>query len=558
MSVLSSIRQPFAGIGQHQIRLISGTILFAFVVTHLINHALGLVSIDAMQAFREVRIAVTRSVPGTLVLSLALAVHIVLALYKFAVRRTLRMSFWEAVQLVFGLAIPYLLFRHMLGTRLPHELFGVNDDYHYALYAMWPGEMWRQLFLINVVWVHACIGLHFWLRLKSWYQKVIWPLFAIAVLVPVLAFAGFAVAGRNIRSEFEFENPYTPDQLAFLFEAIDWGAWGAIGVVALVVVIRIIRLFLGRLRHRIRVTYANASDVVTESGPTLLEISRSWNIPHASVCGGRARCSTCRVRVTDGLDNLPPPSEQEKRVLERVGAAPNVRLACQISPATDISVATLLPAHRVSAADANRDDTYTWGVEQDVTLLFADLRGFTALSEDRFPFDVVFILNQYLGQMSTAIEDNGGYVDKFIGDGIMAIFGMGQPVDRGAEAAIRAAKAMGGVLEALNRSLAADLPEPLRIGIGLHTGHAILGRVGVAQDSGASQRITALGDTVNTAARLEGASKNYGAELVVSSATAEASKLALNETQTDTVSVKGKQKQLDILVYKKAVDVLSD
>ena len=103
MSVLSSTRQVLAGIGQHQARLVSGTILFIFVTLHLINHALGLVSIDAMQAFREVRVSVSRSTPGTIVLSLALVVHVVLALYKFALRRTLRMSIGEAVQLVFGL-----------------------------------------------------------------------------------------------------------------------------------------------------------------------------------------------------------------------------------------------------------------------------------------------------------------------------------------------------------------------------------------------------------------------------------------------------------------------
>ncbi|MEM7426673.1 MAG: adenylate/guanylate cyclase domain-containing protein [Pseudomonadota bacterium] len=557
MSASGKSANPLSGLGQHQIRLISGSILFVFVSTHLLNHALGLVSIDAMQAVREVRVAVTRSVPGSVILGLALLVHIVLALYKFAVRRTLRMSIGEGIQLVFGLSIPYFLFRHMIGTRLPHEMFGLDDDYVYALFVMWPGEAWGQFFLINVVWVHACIGLHFWLRLRAWYARVVWPLFAMAVLVPVLAYAGFAVAGRNIRNEYEFENPYTQEQVAFLYQAFDWGFWGAIGVVALVLVIRVVRFAIGRLRHRVRITYANAREIITESGPTLLDISRSWNVPHASVCGGRARCSTCRVRVLEGLDHLPAPGEQERKVLERVGAAPNVRLACQIAPSADISVATLLPAHRVSSADANMDDSYTWGVEQDVTVLFADLRGFTALSEDRYPYDVVFILNQYLGQMSTAIEDNNGYVDKFIGDGIMAIFGMGQPTDQGAVSALRAAKAMGGVLGALNKSLAADLPEPLRIGIGLHTGHAILGRVGVA-DSGASQRITALGDTVNTASRLEGSSKQYGAELVVSSATAIASGLTLEPDQNDRVSVKGKQTQLDILVFRRAIDVLND
>ncbi|NNF77165.1 MAG: adenylate/guanylate cyclase domain-containing protein, partial [Rhizobiales bacterium] len=128
----------------------------------------------------------------------------------------------------------------------------------------------------------------------------------------------------------------------------------------------------------------------------------------------------------------------------------------------------------------------------------------------------------------------------------------------GADASLRAAKAMGGVLGALNKSLANDLPEPLRIGIGLHTGAAILGRVGVAQSNGANQRITALGDTVNTASRLEGATKQFGAELIVSKSTSDATSISLEEGQKERISIKGKQEVLDATVYKRAVRVLAD
>ena len=546
------------GFSQHRLRLISGLILFSFALTHLLNHAIGLISLETMEQVRLYRVAITRSIPGSTILGLALLVHIGLALYKFAARRSLRMTAWEAVQLVFGLAIPYFLFRHMLGTRLPHELFGVDTDYSLVLFSTWPKEAWRLLFLTTLVWVHACIGLHFWLRLKPWYERIVWPLFGVAVLIPVLAYAGYTVAGRENEATYEFQNPYTAEQIEFVVAAFEWGVWGALGVVGLAVVIRFIWVARRRLKPQIKVSYAGGEDVVTEQGASLLEISRNHDIPHASVCGGRARCSTCRVRVLDGLESLEIPSDEEQRVLDRVGAAANVRLACQMVPVEDIAVATLLPAHRVRAGDATESDRYTWGVEQEVTLMFADLRGFTALSENKYPYDVVFILNQYLGQMSAAIEDSGGYVDKFIGDGIMAIFGMGEDASRGADAALRAAKAMGGVLGALNKSLAHDLPEPLRIGIGLHTGAAILGRVGVAQSNGASQRITALGDTVNAASRLEGATKQFGAELVVSATTIAAASIPAGEGQTERLQVKGKQEALDVTVYKRAVSVLPD
>ncbi|MEM8648466.1 MAG: 2Fe-2S iron-sulfur cluster-binding protein, partial [Pseudomonadota bacterium] len=349
-----------AGFSQHRLRLASGLILFAFVLTHLLNHAVGLISLEAMEQVRLYRVAITRSIPGSTVLGLALLIHIALALYKFAARRSLRMTAWEGVQLIFGLAIPYFLFRHMIGTRLPHELYGVETDYSLVLFGVWPKEAWRMLFLVTLVWVHACIGLHFWLRLKPWYERIVWPLFGVAVLIPVLAYAGYTVAGRENEATYEFENPFTSEQVQFVLKAFDWGVWAAFGLVGLGIVLRLIWVGRRRLKPQVKVSYAGGEDVLTEQGASLLEISRNHNIPHASVCGGRARCSTCRVRILEGLEGVEPPTDEEQRVLDRVGAAANVRLACQIVPTQDISVATLLPARQIKAADATVSDRYTW------------------------------------------------------------------------------------------------------------------------------------------------------------------------------------------------------
>ena len=167
-------------------------------------------------------------------------------------------------------------------------------------------------------------------------------------------------------------------------------------------------------------------------------------------------------------------------------------------------------------------DKFFWGVEQEVTLLFSDLRGFTKLSEHRLSYDVVFLLNQYLGRMSEAIEDTGGYVDKFMGDGIMAIFGIDKPVKQGAIDALNAARAMGGVLDALNQSLHEELVGRLDMGIGIHTGPAILGRIGAAGGADTGRRITALGDTVNTASRLQSLTRSLETPLVAGGALVEA------------------------------------
>jgi adenylate cyclase len=260
------------------------------------------------------------------------------------------------------------------------------------------------------------------------------------------------------------------------------------------------------------------------------------------------------VRVTEGLADLPPPTEVESAVLRRVGAPANVRLACQLRPVADIAISTLLPAH-VKAVPGGASDRYHWGVEQDVTILFCDLRGFTKISEGKLPFDVVFLLNQFLGRMAEVIEDSGGHVDKFMGDGIMAIFGMGAPVAEGARAAMAAARAMDGVLAALNQSMREELPAPLSMGIGLHTGPAILGRIGAAQRSEAAA-LTALGETVNLASRLESLTKELVVQVIVSADCIAASGLSPSaEMRREAVVVRGISQPVEVYAAESAADL---
>ena len=160
-------------------------------------------------------------------------------------------------------------------------------------------------------------------------------------------------------------------------------------------------------------------------------MSRIAGIPHASVCGGRGRCSTCRVRI-GGPDRakLPPPSPEEQKVLARVGAPANVRLACQLRPPPGhYRVTPLLPAS-AGPVEAYRRQPQAHGGEHYVAILFADIRGFTSISEGKLPYDVVFLLNRYFRATGQAVEAAGGRLDKFIGDGVMAIFGLDQRAAR--------------------------------------------------------------------------------------------------------------------------------
>jgi len=542
----------FGGEFIHNLRIATGMVLFLFAATHLLNHSLGLISIDFMSAVREVRIAITRSWLGTLVLLSSAIIHVVLGLAAFAGRRSWKMTLGSAVQLISGLLIPLFLARHIIGTRIANEMFGIDDNYIFALNVMWPTFALNQFILITLVWVHGCIGIYMWLRMRPWFPKFAPYALGLSIAVPVLAFSGFSVGGRVIRTIYEFNNPLTGEQIQFLKSLMDDAWWGYGGLLAFFVIFRIALTIRARYQKAITVDYFNGPTVRAANGQTLLETSQANNIPHASICGGKARCSTCRVRVLSGLDEQPPATETERRVLDRIGATQNVRLACQLRPSANLAIVPLLPAQRTRAEDVQALDKYFWGVEQEVTLLFADLRGFTKMSEDQLPYDVVFLLNQFLGSMSEAIEDSGGYIDKFMGDGIMAIFGMDRPVGQGARDALMAARAMSGVLDGLNMSLADELPSQLNIGIGLHTGDAILGRIGVASTSGAGERITALGDTVNTASRLEASSKELDAQLVVSEQTLNAADYPLPAELEKLITVKGKAKPLRVFAWKKA------
>ena len=183
-----------------RIRLVSGLVLMTYLTTHFVNHALGLISLDAMENGRAWFVAFWRSWPATTLLYGALTAHLALAFYSLFQRQHLRMPLWEALQLVLGLLIPFLLIAHLVGTRLAHEWLGVKDSYTVIVLALWlsPENSLRQVLLVTVAWIHGCIGLHFWLRLRSCYSRVVPIFFSLALLLPVLALLGFSQAGREI------------------------------------------------------------------------------------------------------------------------------------------------------------------------------------------------------------------------------------------------------------------------------------------------------------------------------------------------------------------------
>ncbi len=547
-----------------RLRLISGLTLFIYVLTHLLNLVLGLVSFPALEAGREAFLLVWRWLPVSVLLYGALLTHLALAYYAIFKRESLAMPAVDALRYLFGVLIIPLAALHILGTRLVHEIYGVEDSYLYIVTVQWAfnfGDALQQTLLVIVVWVHGCIGLHLWLRLKPWYPRVAPYALAGAVLLPTLALGGYLAAGREVLRRAAADPDFVSGVLARanalsgserdeLLALRDGVVIGFFALLALTLLARLLwRLWLRR-QGMVRLTYPGGRQVTVRKGQTVLAASHLGRIPHASVCGGRGRCSTCRVRIGGGGAALPAPAPEEQRVLARIGAAPNVRLACQTAVYADCEVTPLLPAG-ASPFHARPRPGYLHGDERDIAILFADLRGFTSLSEDRLPYDVVFILNRYFTVMGRAVEAAGGRVDKFIGDGVMALFGIERGVEVGSRNALEAARRMARSLEELNRSLAHDLPEPLRIGIGLHSCHVIVGEMGY----GPATSLTAIGDAVNTASRLEALTKDYDAQLIVSAPLAEHAGIDLTAFPRHQIDLRGRTQPLDIFVLGSALDL---
>ncbi|MBV8392790.1 MAG: adenylate/guanylate cyclase domain-containing protein [Alphaproteobacteria bacterium] len=548
-----------------RIRLWSAYVLLAYVTLHLLNHAVGFISLRALEESKYWFMLIWHNVVGQTVLYGALLIHVSLAYWAVFRRRTLSLSPWEWTQLLLGGLIIPLAALHVVATRIAADYYGVRSGYPWVLASLteegWP-QIIRQFSLPLVVWLHACIGLHFAWRLKAWYRDWLPWLFAVALLVPALALGGAGVALRDFML-LVADRPAILESVFDQVNAPDARGRHEIGMIADTLQIVAGLLLVGCLGARplrdlwerragvVRLTYSDRKSVSAPTGLTILEMSRIAGIPHASVCGGRGRCSTCRVRVGGpDRDKLAVPSAEEQKVLARVGAPDNVRLACQVRPPPgQYRITTLLPAS-AGPVEAYRRQPQAHGGERYVAILFADIRGFTSISEGRLPYDIVFLLNRYFRATGQAVHAAGGRLDKFIGDGVMAIFGLDDSPQVACRQALDGARRMALALDDLNEALSGDLDRPLRIGIGLHAGPAIVGEMGYERVSS----LTAIGDTVNIASRLEALTKDFAAELVVSQELLDRAGL-VSDAPRHEVEIRGRQARLVVRALKRASDL---
>jgi adenylate cyclase len=550
----SAVARWLRGIGVRQVRLVCGLVMFSYIFSHFFNHALGNLSYTTMEAWLRFHVWWWRIPVVNFTLYAAATIHFLLGLWALYQRRHFRYTVIEVTQLVFGLSIPLLLAGHFGIARLGGVMFDRNPPtYAAVLVAYWslrPYMIAVQFTLLTVAWIHACIGLYFWLRLKPFFRWAGPFLLAVAVLLPPLAMTGThrgAHEAVELAAQPQWRaariNPTPPAQRAAIEEITLYYfpiAYGA--AILLVFAARGVRAMVESRRGSITVSYPGRK-VRTPRGLTILETSMRYNVPHASVCGGKARCSTCRVRVISDRTALPPPSGRESFVLARVGASANpaIRLACQLRPKADVAVIPVLPAN-VGADFVRNRRRVNIGEERYIVSMFVDMRGSTKLAETRLPFDTVFLINRFLEAASQAVVDAGGQLNQFVGDGLLALFGLDSDPPTACRQAIRAAALVASNVEYLNHEFASELEQPIQFGIGIHGGEVIIGDIGFREHT----VFTALGDPVNVAARLQDLTKAQNCTVIISEEVYHRAGIPPERLSRTEVSIRGRDQAMAV------------
>lgn len=557
--MITPVRSFLPDKAAHRLGFVTGAVMFTFVSMHLANHALLIVSDSAADAALRIFKILWRNPLGAMILYGSFMIHFLLALRILYLRRHLGRPL-VMMQLVFGLSLPFLIAQHVVSVRIPTMFNGSDGDYAAVLRGIWSNRDMMGVKIVAAVivaWMHGCIGIHATARYRRWFPRAAQFLFAVAVIVPTLALTGVFVAGQRLQ----------PDETSRLEELMSLPeelgvAWAgpahqldlklielrfqvilAIGLI-LVIGFRGARWFR-RSEPEIVVTYVHGPQVRVPRGTSILEASRVGHIDHYSICGGKGRCSTCRVRITETAGPLPRPSSLEQATLARVKAATDVRLSCQTRPDYDVTVALQLepPVGGSLFSDHNGAQV---GREKEILVMFSDLRNFTAISETRLPYDIVFVLNSYFSIVVQAVEAAGGRVDKYIGDGVMALFGIDGQRDAGeiCRNALAAAARIVAETQKLNQQLMQEFGIDLQVAIGIHYGPAIVGMLGY----GKVAALTAIGDTVNVASRLESVAKQFDAAVAASQAVMLLAGVPHEGVPTQRVPLRGRRLDMPVVL----------
>ena len=533
-----------------RLRLSSGLIMLAFVVCHLTAHWFLLVSVENAETVLTFLMYPWRTWLGTSILIAAFGIHYGNALWSIYIRRSLRLTRWELTQVALGLCIPFLLMFHVIGTRIAESTLDVTIYYNTVFIAQWLHRPWLgavQMIALITVWTHACIGIHYWLRTKRWYPAWRPALFTYGLLLPTLALAGYVSGGnqvvREANADPDFVRTAAEDSniTAQAAEAVDRMAAVGFGLSLALTLLP----FAGRGIRELVLSASQAAGFGARQWAQHGDPARRHRLGNAARQRHLARVGMRRPRP---LHHLPGSGDQRSRTAsatERIGsqgAGAHRRHAWDAACLPD-------PPDGGSRRDAavgggcqrrRRRDPRRAGRQRTAdhhsSLWICAVR--LRLAEAKLPYDVLFVLNQFFHEMTQALVTTNGHYSQFTGDGLMALYGLDAADPKsGPLDAVRGAREMLERLDQLNYRLRGDLREPLRIGVGIHYSEAIVGAMGPPR----SQIITAIGDAVNTCARLESLTKEYGCAVVISRQAAEAAGLKLNGEKLHEAPVKGRR-----------------
>ena len=282
----------------------------------------------------------------------------------------------------------------------------------------------------------------------------------------------------------------------------------------------------------------DAMDVEIGEGETVLEAAVRAGIPLAHICGGHGRCSTCRVVIQEGLEHCRPRSGPEELIARQLRFDAGIRLACQTMVTGDVTLRRLVLDDEdveLSSLFIRGVETGSVGVEKHVLILFADIIGFTPFAEALLPYDVIHVLNRYFHLVGKIIDQHGGQVDSYMGDGFMALFESEDPTE-GSLRAVRAGLALMTAVDDFGPYLEQLFKRKFHIRLGLHFGQVVAGNLGVP----GNKKMTVIGDAVNLASRIETANKQAGTRFLISADTYDLVKNHVQVGRALRVSLPGK------------------
>lgn len=272
---------------------------------------------------------------------------------------------------------------------------------------------------------------------------------------------------------------------------------------------------------------------------TVLESMLKANINHIYVCGGNSRCTTCRISIIDGLSNCLPRNEKEKQVADKFGFPQDIRLACQTKIIGNITIRRLVVDEldiKIVLNQFGNEPGTKLGKEKDLAILFTDIENYTKFAGSFPAYDIVHVLNRYYQTMNEAIVQNHGVLSDVAGDGVLALFGIIEESKNPVLDAVNAVRAMNAALIQFNVYLNQLYDWSVKIRAGINYGKVIVGNF----DTGMMHKISAIGDAVNLASRIETANKDFGTQLLISNSANEKIKGIVETHGKYRTTIKGK------------------